>query len=136
MKRKTLHLGILIAASLIALDQITKALIRMFVDEGDEGAIVLIPSFLQINHHWNEGAAWGMLPGAIGFFIAITLVALGVFGYLFWDADFQKKTTLFHRRHLAHRRHPRQLHRPFGLCRGARFHRFCHSHRALRFSDF
>ncbi len=91
MKRKTLHLGILIAASLIALDQITKALIRMFVDEGDEGAIVLIPSFLQINHHWNEGAAWGMLPGAIGFFIAITLVALGVFGYLFWDADFQKK---------------------------------------------
>jgi len=91
MKRKTLLIGLSAVSALVALDQISKALIRTFVGEGDENAIVLIPSFLQINHHWNEGAAWGMLPGATSFFIVVTLIALGVFGYLFWDADFQKK---------------------------------------------
>ena len=43
--------------------------------------IKLIPGFFSLTHVQNRGASWGILPGAQGLFIAITVLAVTFFSY-------------------------------------------------------
>ncbi len=71
----TRRLGIAVAASVVAFDQATKALVVAALDQGDP--LELIPGFFQIAHIRNPGAAFGLLRGA-GSYLALGAVAAAV----------------------------------------------------------
>lgn len=63
-----------IALSVIALDQLTKALVVHFMERYSE--VVVIDGFFRLVHWGNTGAAWSMLHGNNAFLAIISLVAL------------------------------------------------------------
>ena len=76
--RRTLFLGA--AALVVALDQLTKLLVRAYITPGDswpEGWPV------QLSHVTNTGAAFGILPDQTGFLIVTTIVGLAAI-YLYY----------------------------------------------------
>jgi signal peptidase II len=71
----------LIALLIIALDQFTKWLIVKNMEYGE--SIEIIHNFFYITSHRNRGAAWGIFPGQMWFFYAITaIVIVGLVYYL------------------------------------------------------
>lgn len=62
----------LIIIILTTVDRITKHLIISNIGYGDR--IVIIKDFLNITYHRNFGAAWGILQGALPFFIVVSIV--------------------------------------------------------------
>ena len=69
-------LGLLAAAFLVAIDQLTK----YFAAENLSGRpCVLIPGVLELRYVENHGAAFGILPGKQWFFILLTVVMLIAF---------------------------------------------------------
>ncbi|MDU4792593.1 MAG: signal peptidase II, partial [Staphylococcus sp.] len=55
---------------------LTKKIITAIMNIGDSYEV--IPHFLNITSHRNNGAAWGILSGKMGFFYIITLIILAV----------------------------------------------------------
>ncbi|HDK5687432.1 TPA: signal peptidase II [Staphylococcus pseudintermedius] len=55
-------------------DQLTKFIIRTQMTLGESFAVV--PKFLYITSHRNNGAAWGILSGKMTFFYIITIIVL------------------------------------------------------------
>jgi signal peptidase II len=71
----------IIAAIIIAFDQITKWLIVKNMELGE--SITIIENFLYITSHRNRGAAWGILQGQMWFFYIITAVVIvGIIYYI------------------------------------------------------
>lgn len=71
----------IIALIVIAIDQISKWLVRSTMEIGEQ--IPIIENFFYLTSHRNTGAAWGILEGRMGFFYAITiLVVIGVIYYM------------------------------------------------------
>jgi len=64
----------LLALVIIALDQITKAIIVNKMELGE--SIQVIENFLYITSHRNPGAAWGILAGKMWFFYIVTVVVI------------------------------------------------------------
>ena len=64
----------LLALVIIALDQITKAIIVNKMELGE--SIQVIEYFLYITSHRNPGAAWGILAGKMWFFYIVTVVVI------------------------------------------------------------
>ena len=60
----------------LIIDQLTKKIITAIMNIGDSYEV--IPHFLNITSHRNNGAAWGILSGKMGFFYIITLIILAV----------------------------------------------------------
>ena len=94
--KKAYKLGLLILVGLMDLDQLTKWLIVWLIPYNSSSPMQtpsyqIIPNFLYITHHRNDGAAWGMFSGQMIFLIAITILALGLFGYLFKDIDLKDR---------------------------------------------
>ena len=89
MQLKTFISGILIILGVIILDQITKTLTADHIIFGQQ--ITLIDGFLYLTYHRNTGAAWGMFPGQIWFFVIVTVIALGVFLVLSLEMNFKTK---------------------------------------------
>lgn len=56
----------------LAIDQISKILIRKYMMEGS--SIEIIPRFLYLTSHRNQGAALGILSGSMWFFYSITIL--------------------------------------------------------------
>ncbi len=84
MKNKYLWSGSIIAVILV-LDQITKYIIRTRVNL--HSIIPVVPGFFNITHVRNRGAAFGILATAPeswrnGFFIVVTIIAVGVIAAL------------------------------------------------------
>lgn len=80
----------IIMAILIALDQFTKWLIVHNMHLGQ--SIEVIKDFFYITSVRNTGAAWSKFSGQMTFFYIVTLIALGIFGYLlFKEGDLQNK---------------------------------------------
>lgn len=77
MKKKYyIGISLLLAFLIIIFDQISKWIIASSMKIGDSYEV--IPYFLNITSHRNNGAAWGILSGKMGFFYIITLVILVV----------------------------------------------------------
>ncbi|HDV6285156.1 TPA: signal peptidase II [Staphylococcus pseudintermedius] len=70
------YIGLSLFITLIILigDQLTKFIIRTQMTLGESFAVV--PKFLYITSHRNNGAAWGILSGKMTFFYIITIIIL------------------------------------------------------------
>ncbi len=75
----TRRLALVVAAAVVALDQMTKAWIVAALDRGD--SLELIPGFFEIEHIRNPGAAFGLLRGA-GSYLALGAIAAAVIIFL------------------------------------------------------
>ena len=77
MKRQY-YIGTTVVVTLLilAIDQLTNYLIAAKMTIGD--SYTVIPHFLNITSHRNNGAAWGILSGKMGFFVIITLIILAI----------------------------------------------------------
>ncbi|MGE7365883.1 signal peptidase II [Desemzia incerta] len=71
----------LLAAVLIAIDQMVKWKIVQNFSLYDE--LEVIPEFFSLYYIQNRGAAWGILPGRMGFFFIITILIVGYLIYTF-----------------------------------------------------
>ena len=69
-------------SGVVALDQITKALIRAWLATGESYAIWA--NILDITHVKNEGAAFGLLPGQRAWFITTSVVVLLGIAVYWW----------------------------------------------------
>lgn len=67
---------VVVTLLILAIDQLTKYLIGAKMTIGD--SYTVIPHFLNITSHRNNGAAWGILSGKMGFFVIITLIILAI----------------------------------------------------------
>lgn len=77
MKKKYyIGLSLIVAIVILIIDQLTKKIITATMNIGDSYEV--IPHFLNITSHRNNGAAWGILSGRMGFFYIITLIILAV----------------------------------------------------------
>ncbi|WP_210129419.1 signal peptidase II [Staphylococcus sp. GDX8P66P] len=66
--------SIFITIVILIIDQITKFIITKTMQIGD--SFEVIPNFLSITSHRNNGAAWGILSGKMAFFYIITVIIL------------------------------------------------------------
>lgn len=82
-------LGIVIC--LVAVDQITKYVVKTNVQYGLTPGIEVIRNFFYITYSENTGALNGSFTGKSTLLIIVTLVAIGVFIYLVKDINFTKK---------------------------------------------
>ncbi|MDY4022355.1 signal peptidase II [Staphylococcus borealis] len=77
MKKKYyITISLILAITILIIDQVTKRIIATTMNIGDSYEV--IPNFLNITSHRNDGAAWGILSGKMGFFYIITLIILVV----------------------------------------------------------
>ena len=77
MKKKYyIGLSLIVAIVILIIDQLTKKIITAIMNIGDSYEV--IPHFLNITSHRNNGAAWGILSGKMGFLYIITLIILAV----------------------------------------------------------
>ncbi|HEC2184289.1 TPA: signal peptidase II [Staphylococcus delphini] len=67
-------LSLFIALIILMGDQLTKFIIRTQMTIGESFAV--LPEFLYITSHRNNGAAWGILSGKMTFFYIITVIIL------------------------------------------------------------
>lgn len=75
MKKKYyVGISLLVAFLIIVIDQVTKWIIASSMKIGDFYEV--IPNFLNITSHRNNGAAWGILSGKMFFFYIITVIIL------------------------------------------------------------
>jgi signal peptidase II len=65
-----------LAGAIIALDQVTKALVVANLEEGERVAV--LGEFLQIVHWRNTGAIFGLVPDSAPIFAAVSLVVIGL----------------------------------------------------------
>ena len=81
MKKKYyIGLSLIVAIVILIIDQLTKKIITATMNIGDSYEV--IPHFLNITSHRNNGAAWGILSGKMGFFYIITLLAVLIIFYI------------------------------------------------------
>lgn len=73
---------------LVIIDQLTKHLAKTLYT-GSE--VTWIPYILAFSYAENTGMSFGLLEGQRLLFMVVTIIALGIFGYLFLDIDFKKK---------------------------------------------
>jgi len=66
----------------LALDQATKAYVRASMTLGR--SIPVIPDVFSITHIQNKGAAFGLFPGQLGFFIIVAILVLGGIVWVWW----------------------------------------------------
>lgn len=67
-------LSLFIALIILIGDQLTKFIIRTQMTIGESFAV--LPKFIYITSHRNNGAAWGILSGKMTFFYIITVIIL------------------------------------------------------------
>jgi signal peptidase II len=66
-----------IALAILALDQLTKALILKFLPDRDDEKVI-IAGFFKLVHWWNTGAAWSLFTGNNLILAAVAAAALCV----------------------------------------------------------
>ena len=82
MKKKYyITISLIVAIAILIIDQVTKRIIATTMNIGDSYEV--IPNFLNITSHRNNGAAWGILSGKMTFFFIITIIILIALVYFF-----------------------------------------------------
>ena len=87
-------LELIIIVVLLALDQISKYLVQLYLSPVGS-SVPVIDGFLQLTNVHNTGAAWGMLEGFRWLFIPLTLIVAGAL--VFVIIRFHKKLSVFSR---------------------------------------
>jgi signal peptidase II len=87
-------LELIIIVAILALDQISKYFIHLYLSPVGS-SLPLIDGFLQLTNVHNTGAAWGILDGFRWLFIPMTIIVAGAL--LFILIRFRKKVTIFSR---------------------------------------
>ena len=85
--------ALVMVIGIVAIDQISKIGVDRYMNVGGR-SLRLIPNFLYFTLHYNDGAAWGVLPGAMLFFVIVTVVALLLFIFLAKDLNFRHRMIL------------------------------------------
>ncbi len=93
-KKKLLICDLLIAVFALGADQLAKLLVRQNLKPGE--SVNLITGWLELYHHENTGATWGMLKGQTLFFIFIALVVSVALIALLFRIPTQKKYLRMH----------------------------------------
>ena len=81
-------LSAIVLVLLVAIDQVTKALVASYLSVGDIGFSFSIGSFdvFSITHVRNRGAAWSILEGKTYLLVAIAVIAIVIaFYFIFKD---------------------------------------------------
>jgi signal peptidase II len=82
-------IGLIIIVLTIVIDQVTKQLSFHLIRGGNP--VVFWRGMIEFHYLTNKGSAFSSLEGEYILFFAITLVSLGLFGYLFLDSSFKDK---------------------------------------------
>lgn len=92
-KYKRISLYTILIIVLIIIDRFTKNLAVMYLK--DKTAINIIPGALELYYlpNGNTGAAFGMLQGKQGLFIAIAVIVVMIIGYVIYNMPFNKKAS-------------------------------------------
>jgi len=75
----------IIGLIVLVLDQLTKYIVMSTMTKGQ--SIVIIKDFFALTSHRNQGAAWGMFQGRMGFFYVVTAFSLVLFYFLYKELD-------------------------------------------------
>ena len=91
-------LELILIVVLLAIDQISKYLIQLYLTPVGT-SLPVIPGLFQLTNVQNTGAAWGMLEGFRWLFIPLTILVAGIMVYIL--IRFRKQITVFSRVTLA-----------------------------------
>ena len=87
-----LKISAALAASFVALDQLTKLIIRSSIPEG--ASIPLIPGFFSIAHLQNTGAAFSIFQGYTTLLIIVSVVVLFAIIYFYRDLATDRRSLI------------------------------------------
>lgn len=76
---------LILVGLIVGLDAITKAAISRVFEYGERFEV--IKDFFWLTYLRNTGAAWSLLEGQIGFFIVVSLIAMGAMVYFYIKSD-------------------------------------------------
>ena len=93
-KKIFLAVDIILIILLVALDQVTKYLACVYLQ--DKPAIPLIKGILELNFLKNSGAAFGMLQNQKVFFILVAVLILFIIAYVLFRMPDDKKYNIMH----------------------------------------
>lgn len=83
-------ISLIIIVALLFIDQITKYLASTMIALNAPN-ITLIPHLFELSYYRNTGMSFGLLAGQQLVFMISTIVALGIFGYLFTSSNYKNK---------------------------------------------
>lgn len=83
-KRELILIGLI-----VGLDAITKATISRVFEYGERYEV--IKDFFWLTYLKNTGAAWSLLEGQMGFFLIVSVIAMGVMIYFLLKTDYKQK---------------------------------------------
>jgi len=83
-------ISLIIIVVLIGIDQLTKYLASTMITLNAPN-ITVIPRLFELSFYKNTGMSFGLLEGQQLIFMISTVIALGIFGYLFLGSNFKNK---------------------------------------------
>jgi len=86
-------LGYILILIFIFIDQLTKIVIYNISNANPNFSRVIIPNVFELHYVINEGASFGILSNMQFLFAIITIIALIIFGFLFFEINFKTKKT-------------------------------------------
>lgn len=83
-------ISLIIIVALIGIDQLTKYLASTMITLNAPN-ITVIPRLFELSFYKNTGMSFGLLEGQQLIFMISTVIALGIFGYLFLGSNYKNK---------------------------------------------
>lgn len=83
-------ISLIIIVVLIGIDQLTKYLASTLITLNAPN-ITVIPNLFELSYYRNTGMSFGLLEGQQLIFMISTIIALGIFGYLFLSSNYKNK---------------------------------------------
>jgi signal peptidase II len=83
-------ISLIIIVVLIGIDQLTKYLASTMITLNAPN-ITVIPRLFELSFYKNTGMSFGLLEGQQLIFMISTVIALGIFGYLFLGSNYKNK---------------------------------------------
>lgn len=83
-------ISLIIILVAIGVDQLTKYLASTMITLNSPN-ITVIPNLFELSYYRNTGMSFGLLEGQQLIFMISTIIALGIFGYLFLSSNYKNK---------------------------------------------